>query len=412
MATNPTPAANSAPILDLLHPDYIANPWPMVDRMMSEQPIAFDPRLGGWLIGRQRDMDTLRRDPRLSSRRIDYLTAMMPAELHAMSQPLLDWYGQWIVMLDMPEHMRIRKLATKAFQPHSLANIAERIRAVVDELIDKVIDSGRMEFMRDFALPLPRTIICDMVGIPAADRERFGRWTERLGALLAADLHTRADVESTLEAYHEITRFFTELIERRRRQPVEGELLSQLVLASDTDDSLTAQEVLDLVAFIMVGGYETTTHLLANGILLLLQNPTELARLRQDPGLIPSAVEEMLRCEPPLTLNTRLIAESFEYEGHRFEAGQLLYFITLAINRDPDRFPDPHRFDVGRDNGAHASFGFGTHFCLGAALARLEGKIAFERLLERLPSLSLPDQALTRRPNIVLRALEALELRW
>jgi cytochrome P450 len=206
--------------------------------------------------------------------------------------------------------------------------------------------------------------------------------------------------------------YFDALLAERRKNPVPGEVLSNLVIAAEQHDQLTADEVINLVAFIMTGGYETTTRLLTSGMLLLLGDAEQVARVRTDPSLISGWIEETLRCEPSIGINTRSITAPFTYQGHELQPGQMIYFLITAANRDPEQFPDPHRFDVTRTDNRHFSFGFGAHFCLGAALARLETQIAFRKLLERLPRLHLPEQEIVREPNFVLRPVPRLQLRW
>lgn len=398
--------------LDLLSPDYINDPVPMIDRMLAEAPMFFDPRLYGWMVGRYRDVQALQASPNLTASRAFYVSAALPPELQAQIKPLVDWYQQWIVMMDAPEHTRLRRLGGQAFKPKQIEKVVARVEEVVDELIARVIDRGEMEFLADFAVPLPQTIISEMVGIPAADRERFIEWTDDLTRLLSAALNTPEGIAHALESYEQMKAYFDDLLAERRKQPIPGEVLSNLVVASEEQDRLTADEVINLVAFIMTGGYETTTHLLANGMLLLLQHPEQLAKLRADPGLIPGFVEETLRCEPSITINVRSVAAPFTYEGHELAPGQMMYFLTSVANRDPEQFPDPHRFDVERADNKHLAFGFGAHFCLGAALARMEAQIAFRKLLERLPGLSLPEQEIVRAPNFVVRPLTRLALTW
>ena len=402
----------SIPVLDVLHPDFVANPVSMIDRMLREQPIAFDPRLGGWLIGRYSDTMALQRDPRLHSNRVGYISAALPPELRAMIRPLSDWYEQWLPMKDPPQHTRLRRLAAPAFQPRNLVRLERRVEEVVDRLLDRVMAAREMEVKQDFAFPVPRTIIGAMIGIPDEHIDRLMPWTHDLIDLLGGALTTAERIAHARRSHDEMTAYYRELIEERRRRPVEGEILSSLVLAHEAGDRLDMDELVTMVALLSVGGYETTAQLITNGTLLLLQNPEQLALLRANPALVPGAVEEMLRLEPSPSFNTRTVREPFEYQGHRFEAGQILYFVVVAANRDPARFPDPHRFDVTRPDNAHLTFGFGIHTCLGAALARMEARIAFQRLITRLPGLYLPEQPIARQPSMAMRALERLVVRW
>ena len=398
--------------LDLLSPEYITDPVPMIDRMLAEAPMFFDPRLYGWMVGRYRDVQALQAHPNLTASRSFYVSAALPPELQEQIKPLVDWYSQWIVMMDPPAHTRLRRLGGHAFKPRELEKIRARIEEVVDQLIDAVIDRGEMELLSEFAFPLPQTIICEMVGIPLADRQRFIDWTNDLTLLLGAALNTPEAIAHALDSYTQMRAYFDELLPERRKRPIPGEVLSNLVIAAEEDDQLTADEIINLVAFIMTGGYETTTRLICNGLWLLLADPEQLARVRADPSLIPGWIEETLRCEPSITINVRSVTAPFEHDGHELAPGQMIYFLTSVANRDPEQFPDPHRFDVTRTDNKHLTFGFGAHFCLGAALARMEGQIAFRKLLERLPGLTMPEQEIVRAPNFVIRPITQLRLTW
>jgi cytochrome P450 len=397
---------------DLLSPEFISDPRPMIDRMLAEAPMFFDQRFYGWMVGRYRDVMALQGSPNLTASRAFYVSATLPPELQEQIKPLVDWYQQWIVMMDPPEHTRLRRLGGQAFRPKELAKISGRIEQVVDELIDAVIDRGEMDLLADFAVPLPQTIICEMVGIPLADRQRFIDWTNDLTLLLGAALNTPESIAHALDSYTQMKAYFDELLPERRKRPIPGEVLSNLVIAAEEHDQLTADEVINLVAFIMTGGYETTTRLITNGLWLLLADPEQLARVRADASLIPGWIEETLRCEPSITINVRSVAAPFVHEGHELQPGQMVYFLTSVANRDPEQFPDPHRFDVTRADNKHLTFGFGAHFCLGAGLARMEAQIAFRKLLERLPGLTMPRQEIVRAPNFVVRPITQLRLTW
>lgn len=401
----------TVPVLDVFDPAFITNPYPMVARMLAESPIAFDPRLNGWLVCRHRDVVALGKDARLTSKREEYISAMLPPALAARIQPLVSWVGQWIVSMDAPEHTRLRKLGAYAFIPRNVARLEGRIREVVDGLLDAVAGKGGMEVLADLAYPLPQTIVSEMVGLPRQDLPKFIAWTTDLALLLGSALRTEDAIDHALATHRDIVAYFRELIALRRKAPVPGEVLSYLLQASEQDDRLTEEEIINLVAFIITGGYETTAHLIANGTLLLLQNPAQLARLAADPSLVAGAVEEMLRYIPSITINVRKVQEAFDFRGFRFEAGQMVYMMAIAANHDPDEFPEPQRFDITRPNASHhVSFGAGGHFCLGAPLARLEAQVAFRRIVERLPGLALPEQPLRRHPNFVVRPLEQLRV--
>jgi cytochrome P450 len=397
--------------LDLLSPQFISDPAPMIDRMHAEAPVFFDPRLHGWLVGSHADVKTLERDPRLTSARADYVRALTPPELQARVTPVVDWYSQWMVMLDGAAHRRLRSLAAHAFQPRAVQRLQARVDAVVDELVSAALERGELEVVSELAQPLPRIIICEMLGIPEQDRALFDEWTPTINELLRGAL-TCEDIVVRIEAARAgMKEYFALALAERRRSPREGEVLSDLVQAMEQGDSLTETEVVDLVAFILAGAYDTTAYLIANAILSILHAPEQLAAVRADPAAVDNWVEETLRLDPSITLNTRAVAEPFEHRGHRFEPGQMIYFMVIAANRDPARFPAPHRFDVARENASeHVSFGFGPHFCIGAPLARMEARRALHGLVQRTRELELPAQEIPRIPNMVVRGPQSLRV--
>jgi cytochrome P450 len=397
--------------LDLLSPDFVNDPVPMIERMNAEAPIFFDPRLYAWMVGGWHDIDTLQRDPRLSAQRSGYVSALSPPELKERVVTLAAWYGEWMVMRDGADHRRLRRLSAHAFTPRNIQRLEARMLEVIEPVLDAALARGEMEVMEELAYPLPRTVICEMIGIPEADTGLLSEWTPNLNHILAATLSSEEVIERATVTRARIHEYFSALIEERRRAPRDGEVLSSLVQALDDGDSLTVDEVIDLVVSIMTGAYDTTAYLISNGLYLLLSNPEQLAMVQAEPTLVDAWIEETLRCEPSITINSRTLLESFEYRGHRFEAGQMMYFLPSVANRDPVRFADPHRFDVKRANsGDHLSFGFGPHFCIGAPLARMEARLAFQRLLHRTRELSLPEQELVRVPSMIVRGLKALRV--
>jgi cytochrome P450 len=394
--------------LDMFDPAYSIDPYPMLDRMREQAPIQFDPRLHGWLLGRHRDLMALQRDPRLSSRRYAYMSAALPPELKERITPLIDFASTWLTMLDGAEHMRIRKLGMSAFQPRFLSRMADRIREVCDGLITRGQARGRIDVMAEIAYPLTQIIIAEMVGIPEGDRHLLLGWVADFNGLLAASINTAERIDRARESFADMRAYFARLIADRRARPVPDELLTSLVIAADGVDRLADDEIIALLAFIIAGAYDTTAHLIGNAMELLLEHPSAWARLREAPDLVPSALEEVLRCEPSILLNTRLVVAPIDHEGFRFEPGHVLYFLSGAANRDPEVFPEPARFDVTRKDNRHVSFGFGPHFCLGAALARLEAQIAIQRFLALTPDARLAEQSFQRAPGFITRPLQQL----
>ena len=396
---------------DMLSPEFVVDPVPMIDRMHAEAPVFFDPRVNGWMVGSHRVTKALEREPRLSAARSGYVSALTPPALQERVAPLVAWYAEWMTMRDGADHRRLRQLAAHAFTPRNVERLRERVAAVAEPIIDGALARGEMEVLGELGFPVPRTIICEMLGIPESDVELFSRWTPSVTNLLSASLHTDEIVDGVLATRAQIHDYFVALIAERRRAPRDGEILTSLVQAIEGNDTLTVDEIIDLSVFIMTGGYDTTTHLIASGLKLLLEHPEQLAAVRADPGKIDGWIEETLRCDPQIAINTRIVSEAFEHEGHRFEPGQMVYLLTLASNRDPERFPDPHRFDIERKNAReHTTFGFGPHHCIGAPLARMEARAVFQTLLAKTRELHLPAQQLERVPTVLLRGWKSLRI--
>jgi cytochrome P450 len=396
---------------DMLSPEFVSNPVPMIARMHAEAPVFFDPRLNGWMVGSWRVSKALEREPRCSAARAGYVWALTPPPLQPRVEPLVAWYAEWIAMRDGADHRRLRQLAAHAFTPRNVERLRERVVAVAEPIIDAALERGEMELLGELAFPVPRTIICEMLGIPESDVALFSKWTPSVTNMLSASLTSDAIIDHVYATKAEIHDYFTRLVEERRRAPREGEVLSDLVRAIEGSDTLAVDEIIDLAVFIMTGGYDTTTHLIASGLKFLLESPEQLAKVRADPSKIDGWIEETLRMDPQIALNTRIVKEGFEHEGRRFEPGHMVYFLSLAANRDPERFPDPDRFDVERKNsGEHITFGFGPHHCIGAPLARMEARTVFQTLLRKTKELRLPAQEFERVPTTLLRGWKSLRI--
>jgi cytochrome P450 len=323
---------------------------------------------------------------------------------------------------DPPDHTRLRKLVTKAFTGRRVAGLRPRVEAITASLLDAAEAraaaqsengaDGTVDLIEAFAYPLPVTVICELLGIPARDQAQFRQWSNTM-------LADEGDAESFRAAGEAMYRYFTGLVAAKRAQP-EDDLVSALIEARGTDekdapgDSLDERELIAMLWLLLIAGHETTTNLIASGTLALLTDPAEIERLRLDPSLLPGAVEELLRYVNPLNHATdRFTLEPVEIGGVTIPAREWVLCVTSAANRDPDRFDSPDRLDVGRDAGGHVAFGHGIHYCLGAPLARLEGEVAFGALLSRFPGLSLATDpsALRWRASSLIHGLEALPVR-
>lgn len=372
---------------ELLHPSSRAEPHAIYARMRAAGRLhrLIHPRLDVplWVAVRYDDCVELLKDPRLIR---DF--RKLPDEVRRRYFPLSDrttFMDQHMLDADPPDHTRLRAIVQRAFSPRMVEGLRPRIQAIADGLIDAVIDRRRMELVADFAFPLPTAVIAELLGLPVEDRDRFRRWTK----ILLAPAKDREFVERAQPVVEEFAAYFRALADARRKAP-RDDLISGLLLAEEQDHKLSPAELSSMVFLLLVAGHETTVHLIASGMFLLLSHPAERRRLDEDPGLVGSAVEEALRCEGPAQLSTiRWSLEDIELFGARVPAGEGVAAGLLAANRDPEHFPDPDRFDIGRSPNRHIGFGSGIHFCLGAMLARIEAAIAFSTLLRRLPRIEL-----------------------
>ena len=311
---------------------------------------------------------------------------------------------------DGDDHRRLRRLVTKAFTPRMVEQLRPRIQAIADELLDAVSSKGEMDLSAAYAFPLPITVIAELLGVPTEDQDRFREWSD---AVITPAI-SQEELERFFEQMGEFVAYLTDLFAARRAEP-RDDLISALLAARDDDDALTENEVFGTVVLLIVAGHETTVGLIGNAVLNLLSHPAELERVRADPSLLPAAIEEALRYEGPVERTLyRWASTDVELGGQTIRKGEGVIAIVNAADRDHNRFPDADRFDVTRDDKRHLAFGRGSHFCLGAPLARLEAEIALETLFRRLPGLRLavPREELAWRPTPGFRRLVALPVAW
>jgi hypothetical protein len=318
-------------------------------------------------------------------------------------------FGRTVLLLDPPDHTRLRRLMLAAFTPRAVEALRPVIQRLVDDMLDAVAPSGRMDVIADLAYPLPTTVIAITLGVPHADHDRFKAWSVDVATLLDGDPRRP---ERTLQAYRGMTAlldYLERLVAARRGAP-RDDLLQALIDASDGEDSLTAAEVVANSAFLLAAGHETTTKLIGNGLLALLRHPAQLAQLQADPALLATAVEELLRYDSPVQITARTTTEALELGGRSLPAGEMVMLYLAAANHDPAHFVRPDALDITRQENRHLAFSHGPHFCLGAALARLEGQITLGTLLRRWPRPRLAADTVTWRDNINLRGLAALSI--
>lgn len=396
------------PAVNLASPEFKANSYPFYARLRAESPVCavtLSDKRTAWLVTRYDDVVSVLKDDRFAKDRFRTLSRdqlrkepWMPKMFMPLAHNMLDQ--------DPPDHTRLRALVQKAFTPRLVDSLRDRIQSLTDEFIDAVEPRGRMDLIRDFALPLPSTVIAEILGIPAADRHKFHRWSS---ALLSSDM-SRWHVLRMLPPMAAFLRYIRKLIAVRRRAPGD-DLVSILVVAEEAGDKLSQDELLAMIFLLLIAGHETTVNLIGNGTLALLQNPSQLEKLRHDPGLIKSAVEELLRFDGPLeTATERFAREDVVVGGTKIPQGSLVFAVLASANRDERQFRGPDALDLAREDNKHVAFGLGVHYCLGAPLARLEGQIAFNTLLRRAPRLRLavPAQRLRWKRGLVLRGLASL----
>jgi pimeloyl-[acyl-carrier protein] synthase len=400
--------ASALSLYHLLDPDVLANPYPLFHRLRSEDPVHWDPFLHTWVVTRY--VDVLEVLHTFSANRTHTPEKLKAMGLSQMS-PIAQLMVKQMLFMDPPAHTRLRSLASYAFSPGRVEVLRTHIREIVARLLNAVRGKGEMDIIADLGEPLPAIVTAEMLGVPENDRHQLKSWSSDFAEMLGNFQHNPEHAPRMLRAVQDMTGYFHDTIRRMKDHPHEG-LVQSLMTAEVNGDRLTEEEVVATSIVTMVGGLETTTNLIGNGVLTLLRSPGELKRLREEPALIPSAVEEMLRYESPSQHTGRLAPEDVELGGKEIRKGQAVMAVMAAANRDPERFPDPDRFDVARQDNRHLAFGYAAHFCFGAALARVEGQEVFEALIRRFPELELQPSPLTWRNNLGLRGLIALPVKF
>src|SRR5467141_3625670 len=398
----------SLSLYQLLDPEVLANPYPLFRRLRTEDPVHWDPFLHAWVVTRYQDVVTVLHH--YSAERTptpEQLTQMGLASLN----PIAEIMVKQMLFLDPPAHARLRGLASQAFTPQRVEVLRSHIREITDRLLDKVQAKGHMDVIADLAEPLPCIVTAEMLGVPVDDYQQLKPWSQDFAEMLGNFQHNAERAPRILASVLEMAAYFRSAMRAQRLDPRAG-LVSSLMNAEIQGDRLSEEEVIANCIVTMVGGQETTTNLIGNGLLSLLRHPGELQRLRADYSLIPSAVEELLRYESPSQHTARLAPEDAELGGKRIQKRQAVIAVMAAGNRDPERFPDPDRLDITRADNRHLAFGWAAHFCFGAALARIEGQVAFELMLRRLPHWVLEPTRLVWRSNLGLRGLTSLPLRF
>ena len=384
-----------------LLPSVYTDPYPTYERLRDKDPVHWCPLLDSWVFSRYKHVDGILRDHKRFSN--DTSKRGNPSHIDEafdlQSQPSM-------LFRDPPDHTRLRALVSRAFTPAVVEGLAGRIRDIAADLLDQIDDPSGFDLMEAVAAPLPVIVIAELLGVPAEDRAQFQLWSRHRSRGLEPNI-TDAERRLVNESGRELDRYFLGIIDQRRRQP-QDDLISALVSADGADDKLNQDELLAMLRLLLIAGNETTTKLIGNGMLALLRNPEQLDLLRTSPDLMPSAIEELLRYDAPVQLDVRAALEDMEFDGRRVRKGEGIIVLLGSANRDPEMFSEPDRLDLSRQEANHIAFGRGIHHCLGAPLARLEGRLTFEALLERFADIRMKTERPVFRDNIILRGLEVL----
>lgn len=404
----PDPPVATGPVLSLYHlldPKVLADPYPLYHRLRREDPVHWDPFLHAWVVTRYTDVIRVLRE--FTAARTPTPEKLTEMGLEALN-PIARVMVKQMLFLDAPAHTRIRSLAGVAFTPQKVEALRSHVRDIARNLLQGAQEKGGMDVIADLAEPLPCIVTAEMLGLPVEDHRQLKVWSQDFAEMLGNFQHNPDHIPRILKSTDEMTSYFRGKMRQSAIRP-DG-LVASLRNAEINGDRLSEDEVIANCIVTMVGGQETTTNLIGNGVLALLRNPGQLEKLRLNPSLIPSAVEELLRYESPSQHTGRLAPGDLEMGGKHIQKRQAVMAVMAAANRDPERFPDPDRLDIARQDNKHVAFGWGAHFCFGAPLARIEGQIAFEEMLRAFPKWSLKPGPLAWRTNLGLRGLKTLPI--
>jgi cytochrome P450 len=395
-------AATARPsVPELVPKDQWADPHPHYHQIRAEKPIWSIPEWDEYVFTRFDDCERILRDPTMSSDPSSRRMEVPFLELaEGMERP------RTMLLMDAPDHTRLRKLVSKAFTPRTVETLRPHVAELIHGMLDAVDPSG-FDLIAGLGYPLPVTVICELLGIPPEDQHLFGPWSSDASRMLDADLDD-ATIQRGLMAFMQIVNYLNGILDERRAQP-RDDLLSALLAAEEEGEKLSEEELRSTIMLLFVAGHETTTNLIGNGTVALLRQRSQWERLVADPSLAPGAVEEVLRFDGPVHLTARTATVETHIGDVVVEPGQGLVTLLAAANRDPARFPDPDRLDITRPDQHHLTFSQGAHYCLGAALARLEGQEVFKALPQRFPTLELAEEPV-HREHFVLRGYQAVQV--
>lgn len=392
---------------DPLSPEFKRNPYPTYATLREEAPIFFDDNMRFWFVSRHEDVSAILRDRRFG-RTIEHIMTREEAGLPPRNPAYASFHklgAHSMFDKEPPDHTRLRSLVHKVFTPRRVELLRGKIEGFSNDLIDKALPNGRMDLLEDFAVPIPVTVIAEMLGIPEADRHHLRPWSNDIVKLYELN-HTPEQAQRAIAAAEDFSDYLRNLARQRKRDP-QDDLITALATVEEAGDVLTEDELISTCVLLLNAGHEATVNVMGNGMLALFKNLDQFAMLRENPGLLPTAVEELMRYDSPLQLFRRWVLEDVTYKGVEFKQGQEIALLFGSANRDPLVFEQPDTLDITRQENPHISFSLGIHYCLGAPLARLELQTSFVALLRRLPNLRL-DAEPEYREGYVIRGLQEL----
>lgn len=398
----------SLSLFQLLDPAVHADPFPFYRRLREEAPVMWDPFMHTWVVTRYEDVHFVLKE--FSADRTPDPKKMEALGLPSLG-PVADLMARQMLFLDAPAHTRLRKLCMSAFTPRRVEAMEDKVREIAHDLIDKGVQGGECELIADFAEPFPAIVTAGLLGVPLEDHRQLKAWSATFAEMLGNFQHNPDRIRDVLKCVADMTGYFRDAVREQERNPHDG-LIRSLMDAEVDGQRLDEDEVIANTIVTMVGGQETTTNLIGNGILTLTRQPDKMAQLRAHPEIIETAVEELLRYETPSQHTARIVKQDTEIGGKLMKKGEAVMAVMAAGNRDPERFADPDELDLTRTDNRHLAFGWAAHFCFGAALARMEAQISYLALLARMEDIrvAVPESKLEWRTNSGLRGLSALPL--
>lgn len=397
---------------NLLCEEAVQHPHRYFERLRNSDPVYWNPRHKAWVLTRHDQVSTELRTNQLTAERITPFTEAVTRAANSQDvDATFEILKEWLVFKDPPEHTRLRRLVARAFTPTVVKARNEEITETIVGLVEDLRGQESVDLIQEFAFPLPAVVIAQMLGVPPEDRNLFKEWSDQLTALVFGAYSSEDRFESAARGMIELRDYLLELVAHYEKHPADN--LISVLLEHEGDDALSREELVATCTLLLFGGHETTTNLIGNGMLALMTNPDQLALLRSQPDLIGPAVEEILRFDGPARATVRMVKEDHEVDGRMLSAGERVFLINLSANRDPEAFEDPDSLRIERNPGNHLGFGVGIHYCLGAPLARLEGKLAISHLLDAFPEISLDTDpsSLSWHQTMLSRGLVSLPVR-